>query len=389
MKIGFVTATNNNFGSHLQSYALHKYLKDNGISNEIIDFSKKKGLKQFLRVFNYPLLKLKLRYLYKELYCRFLWKEMHYNLQKRSVVFKNFRDRYFTFSEKYTGYEALVKAAQKYDAVILGSDQVWNPVNLGANFTTLNFVPEDTLTITYSPSFGVSKVPVNQIKKTRNYLKRINFISVREESGQKIIKELINRDVPVVCDPTILVNKSYWDEIKGEERIIKDKYILCYFLGHNRNHRSFAKRLKEKTGFKIASLLYINDFVKSDFQFADLKPFNIGPTEFVNLVSNAEYIITDSFHGTIFSILYEKSFFSFSRFSEKSKASTNSRIDLLLKKLGIPERKLTGLEDISSCLDYAINYPEVLQKLSEFRTYSRNYLTNALCEIENKSVKHD
>lgn len=107
-------------------------------------------------------------------------------------------------------------------------------------------------------------MPKNSAKKAEVFLKKIKHIGVREESGQKLVKEIANRDVPVVCDPTLLFTGDEWMAIQQKEPIIKGKYILCYFLGNNPPHREFAKRLKEVTGCKIIALTHLDEFVKSD-----------------------------------------------------------------------------------------------------------------------------
>lgn len=112
----------------------------------------------------------------------------------------------------------------------------------------------------------------------------------------------------VVCDPTILLTKEEWEQEAVPEKIIPDKYILCYFLGSNIEHRKFAERLKEKTGYKIVSLNYADEYVKYSDTFADITPYDIGPREWINLIKNAEYVCTDSFHGTVFSLLFNKNF---------------------------------------------------------------------------------
>lgn len=140
------------------------------------------------------------------------------------------------------------------------------------------------------------------------FLKKIKHIGVREESGQKLVKEIANRDVPVVCDPTLLFTGDEWMAIQQKEPIIKGKYILCYFLGNNPPHREFAKRLKEVTGCKIIALTHLDEFVKSDEGYADETPYDIDPADFLNLIRNAEYVCTDSFHCSVFSILYKRQF---------------------------------------------------------------------------------
>ena len=107
--------------------------------------------------------------------------------------------------------------------------------------------------------------------------------------------------------------------------IVKGKYILCYFLGNNPLHREFAKRLKEVTGCKIIALTHLDEFVKSDEGYADETPYDIDPADFLNLIRNAEYVCTDSFHCSVFSILYKRQFFTFRRYNRNTKQSTNSR----------------------------------------------------------------
>ena len=164
---------------------------------------------------------------------------------------------------------------------------------------------------------------------------------------------------------------------------LKQKYIFCYFLGNNSDQRDFAKKLSEKTGYKIVTLPHMDEIIKTDFEFGDYKLYNIGPSEFINLIKNAEYVCTDSFHGTAFSIMNHKLFFSFGRYANNSKQSTNSRIQSLLNSLKISNRLCNANDSIEDCIERKIDYSQVDESLEELRKYSRNYLTNA---IEN-SVK--
>lgn len=377
-KIGLISVHNPNYGSMLQTYALHTYLKSIGYDNEIILYTKKNGWKQFVRLFNLSLLVMKGRVVYRDLYCRIFQKEIYNGLLNRIKKFDEFKYEYFSFSYNHIGWNTLLKCNDEYDIFILGSDQVWNPINIGTDFFNLLFVEDRKYKITYAPSFGVSSIPLSQKTKTINYLNKIQVLSTREVAGQKIIKELTGRDVPVVCDPTLLIDRIYWDELKGTNRFIEEKYIFCYFLGNNISHRDFAKRLGMHTGYKLVALQHLDEFVKSDVAFGDMKPFNVGPAEFVNLISNAEYILTDSFHGTIFSMLYRKQFFIFSRYENKTNASTNSRIDSLLNLVGATERHIKSDINLEECLSLDMDYDVIHQKISEYQKLSRNYLCNAL-----------
>jgi len=381
-KIGLVAVHNPNYGSLLQTYALHSYLKETGYDNEIILYTKTKGWKQFARLSNLSLVKMKGQVVFRDLYCKLFHRQIFMGLQARKRKFDKFKREYLDFSKEYVGWNSLLKANEVYDTFIIGSDQVWNPINIGTDFFNLLFVHEDKYKISYGSSFGVSAIPTYQMKKTAFYLNRIQSLSTRESSGQRIIEKLTGKKATVVCDPTLLINKKYWDELKGEDKFIGEKYIFCYFLGDNLQHRNFANRLAEKTGLKIVALQHLDEFVKSDIDFADIKPFEAGPEEFVNLICNAEYILTDSFHGTIFSILYHKFFFTFSRFECEGKASTNSRIDSLLELAGIPERHIRATADLNKCLDMQINFDIVDAKMAKYQDLSRKYLDEALAIIK-------
>ena len=383
-KIGLVSVHNPNYGSMLQTYALHTYLTEAGYKNEIILYKKKNDWKQFVRIFNISLLKMKLDVVYRDVYCQFFHKEIFNSLQIRMKKFNEFKLSHFKFSREHIGWRDLLTTNNDYDIFIIGSDQVWNPINIGTDFFNLLFTDDNKYRISYASSFGVSSIPRSQIKKTTKYLSRIQSLSTRELAGQKIIKELTNRNSELVCDPTLLIDKTYWDNLKGENRIISDKYIFCYFLGNNPPHRNFANRLKKITGYKLVALQHLDELVLSDIDFADIKPFNIGPAEFVNLISNAEYVLTDSFHGTIFSILYKKEFFTFSRFESTSKESTNSRIVSLLQTLGIENRYIKASMCVEDCLNIKTDFKTAHLKIADFREKSRNYLNSAIKQAYDK-----
>jgi hypothetical protein len=210
------------------------------------------------------------------------------------------------------------------------------------------------------------------------FLSHIRHISVREKSGQKIVARLTGRRVPVVADPTILFDGEEWMSVQQEEPLIEGDYIFCYFLGNNPIHRAFASRLAEQTGCRIVALPHIDEYVRSDEGYADETPWEVGPGQFLNLLRNAQWVLTDSYHCTAFSMQYERKFFTFRRYHRKTRQSTNSRLDTLLEQCGVPERLLTGQEDISACMDMSIDFADVRSRIDRLRRYSWKYLTNAL-----------
>ena len=377
-KIGLVSVHNPNYGSLLQTYALHTYLNEIGAENEIILYTKKRDFRQLRRLLNAQLVLMKGRVVSRDMYCKLFHPDIAHLLALRMSKFDAFKNEHFRFSRNHIGWKDLLTTNQDYDTFIIGSDQVWNPINIGTNFFNLLFTNDDKYRISYASSFGVSTIPISQRKKTKRYLERIQCLSTREKAGVEIIKDLTGREAELVCDPTLLVNKSLWDKLKGEKRFINEKYIFCYFLGNNPQHRDFANRFKAQTGYKLVALQHLDELILSDVAFADIKPFNVGPAEFVNLISNAEFVLTDSFHGTIFSLLYHKRFFTFSRFESSSKGSTNSRVVSLLEMMNVKGHHIKATQAIDDCLKAEINFDLVDKKIEAFRQKSREYLHKAL-----------
>ena len=253
-------------------------------------------------------------------------------------------------------------------------------MNLGGDFFTMTFIPDDKVKIAYAPSFGVGKIPDSQKEKTKTYLQRIDYISVRENEGIKIVKELAGRDVPQVVDPTILVDKSVWDKAKGQ-RLISEEYILCYFISSNSKYRKFAKKLSNKTGLKIVSIPHVDEFVKSDEYFGDIVPEGVGPLQFVNLVSNASYVCTDSFHGSVFSTLYETPFFTFRRCNNNKPDSTNSRLYSFLNLIGMEDRLYNADHELATQDLSNLDFTKAKMNLQKMRNESISYLNNALNNV--------
>lgn len=386
-KVGIVSCYfQHNYGSMLQAYATQMALDKLGFENETINISgfngeiKKAKVKYFIKAsFTSDILFSKMGMAKNTILKRFAKNEYAMSSRIRGQKFNEFVNKYFRLSEAYSSKTILTeKCIEKYSAVVVGSDQLWLPGNIAADYYTLNFVPKSVNSIAYSTSFGQSTLPKDTTKKAHVFLSRIKHLSVREESGQKIIKEIIGRDVPVVCDPTMLFTGDEWLNIQNEEAIIDEPYIFCYFLGNNIPHREFAARLKKVTGCKIVALPHLDEFIKGDEVYADETPYAIDPADFLNLIRNADYVCTDSFHCSVFSTLYRKKFFAFRRFTKKTKQSTNSRLDTLFNMLGIKGRIFNGNEDIQECISREIDFTAVQEKLSIFRNESLEYLKNSL-----------
>lgn len=375
-----------NYGSMLQAYATQMVLDKLEYENETIDISgfrseiKKAKLWYFIKAsFTSDILLSKFG-MAKNVFIKKFSNNQYVKLSKiRDEKFEVFCRKQFRLSPQYNSKAELGEKCQKnYSSVLVGSDQLWLPGNIAANYYTLNFVPKTVNTIAYATSFGQSSLPKDSVKKAEVFLKKINHIGVREESGQKLVKKIVNRNVPVVCDPTLLFTGNEWLTIQRKDPIIEGKYIFCYFLGNNLPHRKFAQRLKAETGYKIVALTHLDEFVKSDEGYADETPYDIDPADFLNLIRNAEYVCTDSFHCSVFSILYKRQFFTFRRYNRNTKQSTNSRLDTLFHMAGITGRLLTGNENIADCVKIETDFGSVHKKLEEIRQKSYEYLLTAL-----------
>lgn len=375
-----------NYGSMLQALATQMALKKLNIDNETINIEgfrheiKKSKIKYFARAAVTSDILLSKKGMVKNVLRRKVIKDDYsVNSKKRSERFEDFYKRYFNLSKRYNSIKELSTACQStYSDVLVGSDQLWLPANIAADYYTLSFVPQNVNSIAYATSFGQSTLPSDSSKKASVFLKDIKNIGVREESGQKLIKDLTGRDVPVVCDPTILFSGKEWMDIQKKEPIIKEPYILCYFLGNNPPHREFAKRLRDVTGCKIVALVNLDEYVKSDNDYADFTPYDIDPADFLNLIRNSSYVCTDSFHCTVFSILYNKKFFTFRRYTRKTKTSTNSRIDTLLKMAGLNNRLFNGDEDVKKLINQNIDFERANKRLQVEREKGYQFIRAAL-----------
>ncbi len=376
-----------NFGSALQAYATQYFLDENGIDNETInvsclkDFSK--GKKKYYRsqIFNFSFYKAKfgmIRLLFKKR----INKKLKSGFRLRNKEFLKFQNRYFRLTKPLKKYSELSKLCEEEACnVVVGSDQLWLPVNVVADYYTLNFVPNNINKVSYATSLGISSLPKKYESRYTNFLNRFNKLSVRELSGKKIVESLTNKECKVVCDPTFLLTKQDWDKIIDDGRFVEEKYIFCYFLGKTKEHRQFAENIRKLTGYKIVSINHCDEFVKYDDKYSDFAPYNVGPSEWLNLIKNAEFVCTDSFHGTVFSLLFNKQFFSFRRFAKKTSFSTNSRLDTLLGVVGLQNRIFLGnesIDEISSLIANIIDYGEVDLKINSYVTSSKQFFLDAL-----------
>lgn len=376
-----------NYGSQLQAYATQLLFDKMGVSNETICIDGLRGeinkakYKYFLsRIWDVNTVKDKFATVKKVWAMKTKGEEFRANMAERKRMFDGFARTMFHISKAYGSKAELGRAAHGYSVFVVGSDQLWLPSNIEADYYTLNFVPDDVPKIALATSFGISRLPKRQARKAAQFLKRIDFCSVREQSGQRIVKKLADRDVPVVCDPTILFIAEDWATITEPERLVSEPYMFCYFLGNNPEQRELVRRFKRETGYKIVQLQHCDEYIKTDVGFPDIAPYNVGPKEFIRLIRDAEYVFTDSFHCSVFSMLHSKKFFTFRRYNSDSTVSTNGRLYSLLSLAGLGNRLLKGNEDVHECMDMTIDYGQVHERLAKLRQSTKRFVENALAK---------
>lgn len=385
MKISIVSCYFiNNYGSLLQAFALQEYLRTNDHTVENLNVSgiakelDAKKIRYYLREtkdFSIVLNKLgKVR--------QAVWRRISPDyaelITQREKHLSQFRENRILLSELFLSKAEMTEYVKASDAVVIGSDQLWLPSNIAADYYTLNFVPDEINKVAYSTSFGIPVLPEKFYDVTRNFLQRIQHLSVREATGVEIVNRLGIADCELVCDPTMLLTRQQWLDLIPAREAYQEPYILCYFLGTKKEHRVFAKKVGEITGYKIVSLFNCEQYVPKDKKYADEMPCDVGVEEFVNLIRNAQYVLTDSFHGTVFSILNHKQFFNFTRHSDNETLSTNSRIYNLMDILGITNRVNVVQKQVETYIQNPVDYRSVDEKLEIFRNKSRAFLDSSL-----------
>lgn len=369
----------------LQSYATTVVMEEQGIEYELIRYKKERNLREVVRgvprLFNGILLNDKYEILLKKIGMR-----KHPDVARKDTVrgqlFDRFSEEHFTkLSPVFAGFDRLREGAARYDAVITGSDQLWSPAGLPTNYYNLMFVPENIRKISYASSFGVKDIPWYQKKRTAAFLKRIEYISMREGRGTEIVKELTGRDVQTILDPVFMLDQKKWEEKIPVKTEIPEPYIFAYFLGANPQHREAVKQAAKELNCKIVTLPHMDQFVSADENFGDYALYDVGPEEFLNLLRGAAYVCTDSYHGACFSIIHKKKFVIFNRYDDRVKHSKNSRIDTLCENFGVYDRRFETTGSLASQLCKEMDYPAIEQRVSAQRKLAQAYLETALAGI--------
>lgn len=392
-KIALVTVYSKvNYGTVLQAYATQEVLDSLGYYNETINQCKinkifrKKRIHYFVsHIFYKNLLSSKMGFLKKKILKAINYHELKKHEKERRKKFDEFINDNFRFTPAFENIDDLRMYVKDFSAAVAGSDQIWLPQHLEAGYYTLEWVPDNINRVSLSTSFGVKSIPHDMERKTARYLSKISELSVREDTGKEIVQRISHREAKVLCDPTLMIRSEIWEKVASDSHYKKNSYILCYFLGNNIEHRQFALKLKKQTGCKIVALIHMDEYFAFDEQYADETPFDVGPKEFLGLIKGARYICTDSYHATIFSVLFHKEFYVFSRFSDTNQMSTNSRIITLLNRLGLEKRLMNRR---TKMVEESIDYEKVDRIVVELRKQAYEFIESALGPIEKpKCVK--
>lgn len=360
-----------NFGSQLQITALLQVIKNMGFYPEVINYAPGKRKYRVKRntyfVFSWIFEKLPYKL------------NPEYLSEKKKQIFADYKKKYLNLSLKCDFSSELYLLNEQYDAFVCGSDQIWNPYT-GDDKYFLDYVTNPSKKIAYAPSFGIDTIPNQYVKeKYYNLLKDFKAVSIRELGGKKLLNEIGIQNVSIVLDPTLLLNKEQWNALLYINDDNHEDYILCYFLGDIRKHLPYINRLHKKLQKEVVVIAARENDVKLPYHVYR----DIGPKEFVELIHNSCFVCTDSFHGICFSVIYQKKFCVFERFHKHDKNNQNSRIDSILKILGLEQKKVCNVKFSNDILD--MEWGKCEEKLDEMRKSSYMYLRNSLKDVNSST----
>ena len=341
-----------NAGAVMQTYALCRFLKEHGYQVEIVDIRNfEPNLKTISEGSPLPI--------------RLIKSVVYPRRMKR--LFKEF---YPPMTKHYMSMEELKKQPPVSDYYIVGSDQVWNH-NIGRDKALayfLDFGAPEVKRLSYASSFGLDhweEGPYASTAQVQSCFDRFCAISVREREGAKILKETFGKEATIVLDPTLL-NDNY-PEISG--KVVQRKEIVCYKLNKTQDFWSYMPEVAKKAG--LPALLLNHNYPKKGYKYH----FNPTVNQWVGRIAGAAFVLTDSFHGVAFSIIYRKPFAAILNHNGK-----DSRLISLLKLLHLEDRMFNNLEEMTKTDRWLtpIDYQKVEPYLKELKKQSENYLLEAL-----------
>ncbi len=374
---------NYNYGGILQAYALYSYLTSQG--NECIELNYVRGIKKsewivrriknILEMISAPKKFInKLKIIKKE---KLLWDEYIKKFPDDPMKknFDLFIKENFNQTRLYNS-QNINTISEQFDCCITGGDQMWNPMWYDKNFY-LKF--SNKKNIAYSCSVGKDILTNDDERKILEGIKNIDHISVREKNILKWCEQQ-NVKAELVCDPVFLLSKEEWENFAINDLNINNNYLFAYLLGDDEKERIQARKLADRLCIDLVLIPHVKRrYNKYDENIADYAPIGINPKEFIGLIKNADYIVTDSFHGTAFSIIFEKKFVSISRFKKNDVNSLSNRIMSVLELFDLKDRYVDTDEVGKLSAESFENFKRInSQLIKDFSDSGKKYLNSSL-----------
>jgi hypothetical protein len=370
--IGILTFhRSHNYGSVLQSYALQKWLGIHNWNSEIIDLYTNESMKLY-KIF--PSITT-----FKSIFWDLIYLYHYRELKSKWTKFKKFQDNVLILSHKqYHSFNDLNNDKLMYTTYLTGSDQIWNTICPDFNWAYyLEFATYGNF-ISYAPSFGpLGKYEQHLDHKriARNIL-RYSSVSVRDDGSAEFVEEITHQRPEVTVDPTLLLTKKDWESLMAEHEDpefyskLPKKYIFFYSLKRKPIDYNVIQKVKDTYHLPVV----ITDIKrKSDLKMDFVRTLDAGPVDFLSLVKHAELVVTSSFHGTVFSLLFEKKFFSINGMKD-------NRISNLLLGTGLEAQSIDESTKLPPLGNINIDYDSAKEKLEKMTIHSEEFLQNALME---------
>lgn len=356
-KVGIFTIYIANYGAVLQTYALQKYLRETypDLDVQVVDFYTHEPYAIFKKASDNPIKNI----------LRQSTKLLHYcELRRRNSREQHFIKEEFILSPRYDNVDELMANMPQYDIYLTGSDQVFNVKSRYSALFYQTFSVKGGIKAAYAPSFGTSEFTDDYKSAIRKSISTFSFLSCREDDGASVLSELKGQNIPCVLDPTLLLNKEQWSKVMSAP-MSKDKYLLIYDLNGGQKLVSIAKPIANQNGWKIWCITQHTDI---RYKGVDRLIYDAGPREFIGLFSEAQYVITDSFHGTAFSIIFEKLFNTYIAVPRAAR-----RIESLLKECGMSERVIRAGEKVE-CMN--VTGPKSMTDFMQLKELSKKFIND-------------
>ena len=361
MKVAIITLHRvYNFGSVLQAYATQKVIEKNGAKAKIIDYiTPQRTFKRILfqKASNYGLIKSCIYYTLK-----------FFSLLIKELTFGTFIKKNIKLTKKYVTVDDLIKDPPEADVYITGSDQTWNSnYNEGIDKGFfLGFVPNNKKKVSFVSSFGKTKLDNYEINETKKFLDNYAAISVRENSAVEIVKSLHINNVTQLIDPTLQLTKDEWVKI-ASKRLVKEKYLILMLLYNEDNGATdYARKIADEKNLKLVKISWeLKKPKKVDKLFT-----HRSPADFLSLFANADFVVTNSFHGLAFSINLHRDFIVVPR------NEYNSRIESLLELVNLNDRLVMNVEEAKAVSKKDIDYIQVENVLNDERRKANSFIVD-------------